>query len=685
MQGEAATDDEAGECTEILRDPKYATHVPYPLAHNHAEISAAHGLLRWVCAQGPDAEFLGHRAFRADGSRGDYVWLTRAQVLARATHTALALRHVLGLPKGACVACVAQPREDWHVLHFACSLCSCVFVPLFDGLGSDALAQQLAHCDAAVLFCASHRLSLAAAACEIIAATATAAAPRIVAIDSYEHEHAELLAAAATDTSGRFHMLQSDLERRGAECGRDDLDPAGENDPSLILYTSGTTGTPKGVVLSQTAAISGSVALYERIPDLVFSQQIVYLSFLPLSHVFGIGIDMAAIRACGKIGYFGGDTRNLVEDVQVLRPTVMAGVPRVYQRMYEGILGQIAKMPIHKRVAFSAAYAWRKAWLQAGYLGPGLADKFVFDEIRARFGGRVLVMICGGAPLAPWFAEFFRVAVTDLFLEGWGMTETAAWGMCRDGNVDPMSFGHCGVPYCMCEIKLKSVPSLGYSVRGKKCRGELLVRGPCCFTRYHKDPELTRQTIDAEGFVHTGDIVELLQPHGYLAVIDRKKAMFKLAQGEYVSPENVERVIAQSPFVQDVFVHGDSIKNFPVAVVVPKADALREWASTQNGLGGIANDMEQLCHNQRVVDFILSEIDRVSTLSKLHGYEKCKAVLLDPEPFEEGNRGFVSPSLKLRREIIRKFFERELEALYASESYKEAVSRSASGQTPAPQ
>ncbi|KIY93248.1 hypothetical protein MNEG_14715 [Monoraphidium neglectum] len=232
------------------------------------------------------------------------------------------------------------------------------------------------------------------------------------------------------------------------------------------------------------------------------------------------------------------------------------------------------------RALFEKAYASKKAALEAGDLSGGrwapLWDRLVFSKIRAKLGGQVKYLTSGASPISAEVMQFLRICFCCAVLEGYGMTETSC--TISITRQDDPTIGHVGAPLPCCEVKLADIPEMNYTRSDKPYpRGEVCVRGPTIFKGYYKDDAQTRDVVDAQGWLHTGDVGMWL-PGGRLKIIDRKKNIFKLAQGEYVAPEKIENVYARSPFVLQSFVYGDSLRAQLVAVVVPDPEHLLPWA-----------------------------------------------------------------------------------------------------------
>ena len=254
---------------------------------------------------------------------------------------------------------------------------------------------------------------------------------------------------------------------------------------------------------------------------------------------------------------------------------------------------------------------------------------------------------------------------------GYGQTEGCAGATL--GHPDDMTtVGHVGGPIACVEIALYDVPEMGYlhtdkNHRGIPCqgRGEICLRGPNVFLGYYKDIEKTKETVDAEGWLHSGDI-GLWRPDGTLQIIDRKKNIFKLAQGEYVAPEKIENILTQSPFVAQCFVYGDSFQSALVAIVVPEEDVVREWASATESLLSMPSDVTvaSLCRSAALKDVIMDEIQNISKKCQLQGFEMVKAIHLQADHFSAEN-DTMTPTFKLKRQKIRDLNEQVIRELYA--------------------
>eukprot|EP00831_Metopus_contortus_P048747 TRINITY_DN3989_c0_g1_i3.p2 TRINITY_DN3989_c0_g1~~TRINITY_DN3989_c0_g1_i3.p2 ORF type:complete len:318 (-),score=68.19 TRINITY_DN3989_c0_g1_i3:102-1055(-) len=276
-------------------------------------------------------------------------------------------------------------------------------------------------------------------------------------------------------------------------------------------------------------------------------------------------------------------------------------------------------------------------------------------------GGQIKVLVSAAAPIEPSILEMMKLMFSVPFMQGYGQSETA--GSISLSYSDDNVSGSVGPPNMCNEVKVVDVPEMKYFstdlTNGKPTpRGELCVRGLNVTKRYFKDPERTKETIDEQGWMHTGDIA-VLMTQGLIRIIDRKKNIFKLQQGEYIAPEKIENILVNSKFVLQVFVYGDSFQTYIVAVVVPKKEAVVEWAKEQN----IEKSYEELCMLSELNKVILADILEESKKGKLMGFEMIKNIIVTPTPFSIEN-GTLTPTFKIKRNEAKEMYKAEIDNLY---------------------
>ncbi|KAL0861816.1 hypothetical protein Bca101_040934 [Brassica carinata] len=462
-----------------------------------------------------------------------------------------------------------------------------------------------------------------------------------------------------------FTNVSEEHSHKASEIGGrekpEETNPPKPSNVCTIMYTSGTSGEPKGVVLTHEAAATCVIGIdlcMDQFEDKMTPDD-VYISFLPLAHILDRANEEYFFRNGASVGYYHGDLNALHDDIQELKPTFIAGVPRVFERIYEGIQKALQELNPRRRIIFYALYKYKLAWMNRGYShskASPMADFLAFRKIRNQLGGRLRLLVSGGAPLSPEIEEFLRVTSCCFVIQGYGLTETL--GGTTLGYPDEMCMlGTVGLPAVYNEIRLEEVPEMGYDPLGENPAGEICIRGKCLFSGYYKNPELTNEVMK-DGWFHTGDIGEIL-PNGVLKIIDRKKNLIKLSQGEYVALEHLESIYGQNPIVQDIWVYGDSFKSMLVAVIVPNQETVNRWAK---GFG-FNKPFEELCSLSELQEHILLELKSTAEKNMLSKFEYIKAVTVETKPFDI-ERGLVTATLKNQRKNLLKFYQVQIEGMY---------------------
>jgi len=439
--------------------------------------------------------------------------------------------------------------------------------------------------------------------------------------------------------------------------------PATIEQIAMICYTSGTTSDPKGVVLKH-----GNLALAceANLSGILFPDNATMLSYLPLAHIYERLAELLCICIGAGIGYFTGDPLRLLEDAQILKPEYFPSVPRVLNKIYHGAM-LAGDVPNFRGAIFRKAVAVKLDKLRTtGINTHPLWDKLVFGKVRAVLGGNLIIVTCGSAPISPEVMDFLKIALCCEVTEGYGMTENCGT-CCRCWPGDPASSGFVGSPQPFNEIKLLDVPAMGYSTDDRpNRRGELCVRGWNCFSTYYKDEKNTKETVDEDGWVHTGDVAEI-DECGRFKIIDRVKNIMKLAQGEYVALEKIENMYSSSSLVAQIYIHGDSLQSFLLAVLVPDpgpfsqvvADVLGKKVDVSN-----TATLEAAAKYPKVNAAVLAILAKEAKRNALKGFETIKRIHISLEPFAVEN-GTMTPTFKLRRKESYAKYKAELDALYA--------------------
>ena len=361
-----------------------------------------------------------------------------------------------------------------------------------------------------------------------------------------------------------------------------------------------------------------------------------------------------------SIGYWQGNVKKLIDDIGALRPTIFAGVPRIYDRIYNTVMAKAESSFVFNllfKFATSRKFGNMKRGTPQAHSAP-MMDRILFSKIKARLGGKVKLIMSGGAPLAPHVEKFLRTAMCCPVVQGYGLTETMAGSFVA--VPDNMKFYKTvGIPVPSIEYRLEAVSELNYSPFSDPPRGEIIIRGNSVFDGYYKDKEKTDEAIDKDGFFHTGDIGEIT-PDGGLKIIDRKKNIFKLSQGEYIAVEMLESTYKKNLFVEQIWVYGNSFESCVVAILVPSEAKVIAWAKEK----GIDGDFASICAKPETKSMLLAEMVKTGRDAKLKGFEILKALHVDPVQFTV-EADLITPTFKLKRPQLLKYYKDTVDALYA--------------------
>ncbi|XP_004288548.1 PREDICTED: long chain acyl-CoA synthetase 1-like [Fragaria vesca subsp. vesca] len=615
----------------------------------HPEINTAWDVFSQSAQKFPGNRMLGWRKI-VDGKIGPYVWKTYKEVYEEVLLVGSALR-ASGVELGSRIGIYGSNCPQWIMAMEACNAHSLICVPLYDTLGPGAVNFIIDHAEVDVVFIQDKKVKqLLSPDC-----TSSQRLKVMVCFTSLTDEEKDKAVQI-----GMKPYSWSEFTEMGKQNPSDIFPPQPETIGS-IMYTSGTTGDPKGVVLTHENAAYGvrGVDLFmEQFEDKMTVDD-VYLSFLPLAHILDRIIEEYFFRTGASVGYYHGDLNALGDDMMELKPTLLAGVPRVFERIHEGIKQGVQQLNPRRQKIFDILYKYKRAWMNMGFKNRNaspIADLLAFRKIKNRLGGRIRLIISGGAPLSAEIEEFLRVTCCCFVVQGYGLTETV--GPTTLGYPDEMCMiGVVGTVSVFNELRLEEVPDMGYDPLGDPSCGEICVRGKTVFAGYHKSPELTREAIK-DGWFHTGDIGQILS-NGSIKIIDRKKNLIKLSQGEYVALEYLENVYGISSVIDDIWVYGNSFKSKIVAVVVPEENSTKKWAD----LNGHTGSFSDLCSLDQLKNYILEELKLIAERNKLRGFEYIKGIIIEPRPFDM-ERDLVTATLKKKRNQLLKYYQVGLDELY---------------------
>eukprot|EP01116_Phalansterium_solitarium_P017363 TRINITY_DN4259_c0_g1_i1.p1 TRINITY_DN4259_c0_g1~~TRINITY_DN4259_c0_g1_i1.p1 ORF type:complete len:703 (-),score=275.79 TRINITY_DN4259_c0_g1_i1:242-2350(-) len=467
---------------------------------------------------------------------------------------------------------------------------------------------------------------------------------------------------AALNNQGVSTYAFTELEQRGAGV-RESVKPypAKNGDVALVMYTSGTTGAPKGVMLTHANMVAMLGATESIVKPMGIGRTDAYVAYLPLAHVLEFILEHLMMFNGVPVGFGNPRTltkesmHNCLGDLEELRPTLMAGVPRVWDKVRKEVLDQISKRPAWQQKLAAFFFAAKRLCLEAG-VNTDLLDRVFFNNIRKAVGGRTRIILSGAAPLSSEAHWFLRAALSPIVLQGYGLTETTGFSTVM--RHDQLTTGTVGAPAGTVEIKLVDAPELGYTSEDQPLpRGEVWIRGSTVTLGYFRNEEKTREAYH-DGWFATGDIGQWNRD-GTLSLIDRLKNLIKLSNGEYIAPERLESLFALSPYVDTIMVHADPTRDYAVALIVPARKQLLDWARKE----GIEKSYEELCLTKEAEKEVHASLEVVARRENLAHADRPKRVLLLSDPWTSDN-DMLTVTSKLKRASVAKRFAKEITKLY---------------------
>ncbi|CAD6209171.1 GSCOCG00003763001-RA-CDS [Cotesia congregata] len=641
---------------------------PMHAALERLEINTVDKILRYATEIHGDKQCLGTRQILGEENElqpngrvfkkynmGDYKWKSYKEVERLVTSFGKGLKE-RGLTQRKNIVIFAETRAEWMIAAHGCFKQNLSIVTIYATLGDEAIAHGINETEVDTVI-TSHELLPKFR--NLLSMT-----PEVKCIIYMEDQ------LVPTDTTGFKEGVSllpfSDVIKIGNSSTIESIGPQ-PDDTAIIMYTSGSTGVPKGVILTHkniVANIKASCSACVTRPDDVF------LGFLPLAHVFELLVECVALLSGVPIGYSSPLTmidssskiqRGCKGDASILRPTCITAVPLILDRISKGINEKVKKKGPFSQAIFKFAYEYKLKWTKRGFETP-FFDRLIFSSAKQVLGGRMRFILSGGAPLTPETHTQVKICLCTAVLQGYGLTETCS-------SVSVMDYydrttGRVGAPEIGCDVRLENWEEGSYRVTDTpNPRGEIIIGGDNVSQGYYKIPEKTKEDFfekDGKRWFRTGDIGEIY-PDGCLKIIDRKKDLVKLQHGEYVSLGRVESELKTCRLIENICVYGDSHKSYTVALVVPHTLYLQEIADRL----GIQGSFEQLCENPQIEKAVLQELIEHAKKSNLQRFEIPGAVKLCAEQWSP-DMGLVTAAFKVKRKAVQERYQHEINRMYAS-------------------
>lgn len=521
----------------------------------------------------------------------------------------------LGIKPGNKIGLISNNRPEWNFVDYACLQTAAINTPIYPTISDHDLKHIIAEADIKYFFVANEDQYKKVKACSV-----NSTIKEIFSFDKIDNVRALKVLLEL----GKNDPQEEKLEQIKSNIKPDDL--------ATLIYTSGTTGNPKGVMLSHRNFISNVMGSKDLCP---IQHNWRALSFLPLNHVYERMLSYLYISH-GVSVYYAENLETIATNLKEVKPQIFVTVPRLLEKVYEKIVNTGSQLKGVKKILFFWAlnlglrYKQHKenGWWYEFQLK--LANVIIFNKWREALGGNIVVIVSGGSALQSRLARVFHAARIKI-LEGYGLTETSP--VIAVNNYDDNN------------IKIGTVGPILFNVKVKIAEdGEIYVRGPNVMLGYYKQPELTKEVMDSEGWFHTGDI-GLIEDGKFLRITDRKKEMFKTSGGKYITPQRIENKLKESRFIEQAMVFGENEK-FPAALIVPAFSVIKQWCSKRN-INVTAN--EEIIKTPEVIELIKKEVEVIN--ENLAQYEKLKKIELLSREWTI-DHGEMTPKLSLKRKII---------------------------------
>ncbi|KAI7962799.1 hypothetical protein MJO28_000893 [Puccinia striiformis f. sp. tritici] len=589
----------------------------------------------------------------------DYKYWTYTQLLEEVSKISNGLAE-LGLTKEHRFNIYSATKASWQVMAHACSRRSITFATAYDSLGVAGLEHSINEPEVVGVFTNANLLGTLAAIVD--------KAPTLKYV-IYDEKAEESVLKKIQDARPDIRIITYDELRQLGETKAHEIVKPDPSDIACIMYTSGSTGAPKGVLLSHLNLVSSVAGVRTLLHDFMTDQEAI-IAYLPLAHILEFIVELTCLSMGAKIGYGSVKTlteasmRNCSGDIKTFKPSVMIGVPAVWELIRKGILAKVKAGGKLKQGIFNAALAVKRHPI-LGKVAGGLMDTVVFNQVREQTGGNLRYAISGGAALSKETQEFLSKALVSV-LQGYGLTESC--GMCAILSPTYMQYECVGVPVPSVEIKLVDAPETGYlSTNTPHPQGEVWIRGPSVSKGYFKREDVTQESMTDEGWFKTGDIAQWNQD-GTLSIIDRKKNLVKLAGGEYIALEKLESIYKSCSLVNNICVHADSSANRPMAIVFVHEKNIN-LVCEELKIGESGRSFSQMCQDEEIEKLVLKELLATGKKAGFKPLELLQSVVLTDEEWTPLN-GLTTAAQKLNRKAILEHYAEAVKFTLEHQSLK---------------
>ncbi|KAJ1863316.1 medium-chain fatty acid-CoA ligase faa2 [Coemansia sp. RSA 2703] len=652
----------------IYRHPKYKSGTQNG---EYSDITTGYELFNHVVKNYPKKEFLGARKYYPEtNSFGNYKWITTTEAAEIINNfgsglDAVYAKHAPDVNPTTGqqpVGILAINRPEWLLTELAAFRSRRYSVGISDLAGVQSAEFNINSTDIHVVVCTMDKIPRM-----LDRVDKTPGLKVIVCIDKLDCSKPSIATQAFTKTtvevlkkraeSLNIALLDMDEVIFMGRLNPTEPAPPKPSDLCTICFTSGTSGAQKGALLTHDAFINATRAAHLSLE----LYDTTYLSYMSLMHIFDRYMVYTFMYGMVRIGFYSGDINKILDDMQVLHPTVVTVLPMVLNRMYDrfakvtigakGIRGKLSRLGFNTKI--------KNIRSGRGYQH-ALWDRLIFNKFAKLFGGNIKRIIFGAAPLSGEVQDFYRVALSCVVIQGYGQTETVAGGLAQMS--DDLSNGNIGVPSPGVDVRLRSIPDMGYNVTDTPSpRGELMIRSKILFSGYNGQPERLKEVMDGE-WMATGDVAKV-NSDGTMTLVDRISNVIKSASAIWVEPTLIEATYSSHRLITSVYVYGTGSTCELVAIVVPEPSTFVPWARTIAGKADA--DLAELCKDESVAKAMTQELRMLASKHHIPRSAMVGAVHMEPKPLDQINKEFYTATLKIRRPIVNQHFKALFEEMFS--------------------